>query len=214
MGTFDSSTYTVEYRAEGWSNWYFIEDGFKTESSAITYIKGRALENSVPTNCYRVVPTKKAPPAILNTPVKGDMKEGLTAGKPCLSEIPHAPLVYAARGFEYGHSPGKYERGNYLRPQVDRLADFHRMQFYLDAVFRHGTKLTTEMNRALGCTDCSEVKLKAAAMAQDEESGLSHLCGMLANLMMLVQQAVDAGLIPADPGQPWLKKASGTTTPS
>lgn len=139
-------------------------------------------------------------------PIKTDMKEGLTGGKPMLSELPYAALVYASRGFEYGHSPGKYERGNYLRPTVDILADFHRMQFYLDAVLRHTTKLTTEMNRALGCGDKTEAELKAAAMTIDVESGLSHLTGMLANGMMAVQQAVDAGLIPVDPGQPWLKK--------
>lgn len=190
------NTWCNECDADG-NTEYFTEHAAK----AHMLIQQKEFSNIM----HRIVNTHIVPT------VKGDMKEGLTGGKPMLSEIPHAALVYAARGFEYGHSPGKYERGNYLRPQVDLLADFHRMQFYLDAVFRHGTKLTTEMNRALGCTDKTKEDLIKAANTVDIESGLSHLTGMLANLMMAVQQAVDAGLIPADPGQPWLKKPNSNS---
>jgi hypothetical protein len=143
---------------------------------------------------------------------KGDMKEGLTNGKPQLSQLPQAGLVYTTRAFEYGCSPTKYERGNYLRPTLDTLADFDRLLSYLDALLRHATKITTEMNRARGCTDQTETDLRAAAMCIDKESGLPHLCGMMASGMMAIQQAADAGLIPADPGRPWDKKNQKLTS--
>lgn len=200
-GSSTQRTWIVEWSHSQGVKWYPIEvvdSGilYFTESEARDFLVKE--QSKFPLVKHRMRNT--AP-----SPIKTDMKEGLTGGKPMLSELPYAALVYAARGFEYGHSPGKYERGNYLRPTVDVLADFHRMQFYLDAVLRHVTKLTTEMNRALGCGDKTEAELKAAAMTMDVESGLSHLTGMLANGMMAVQQAVDAGLICADPGQPWLK---------
>lgn len=204
MGTTDSTTYAVEYK---WNTneWQVVASGFDSKHTAEIYILGRAQNQGTRASDYRTVPCGvKAKP----TPVKGDMKEGLTNGKPQLSQLPHAALVYAARGFEYGCSPNKYERGNYLRPQVDMLADFHRLLFYADAVLRHATKLTTEMNRVLGCTDKTKEDLLKGVNTVDIESNLSHLTGMLANGMMAVQQAVDAGLIPADPGQPWLNKIS------
>jgi len=204
MGGSSSSTmYTVEFLV-GEKRWEQHNETpqFYSEQSANDWIKDRAKKWGRQTSEYRVVPlTYKSP-----TTVKGDMKEGLTNGKPQLSQLPQAGLIYTARAFEYGCSPTKYERGNYLRPTVDTLTDFDRLLSYLDALLRHATKLTTEMNRARGCTDQTEADLKAAAMCIDKESGLPHLCGMMASGMMAIQQAADAGLIPADPGRPWERK--------
>jgi len=209
MGNSDSSTertWVVEWWNCDENNWRYnyIDDSefnginYLTENEAKDYFKSQLSE--FPNLKHRMRNT--APP----TTVKGDMKEGLTNGKPQLSQLPQVGLVYTARAFEYGCSPTKYERGNYLRPTVDTLADFDRLLSYLDALLRHATKVTTEMNRARGCTDQTDADLKAAAMCIDKESGLPHLCGMMASGMMAIQQAADAGLIPADPGRPWDKK--------
>jgi hypothetical protein len=208
MGNTDSSierTWVVEYFSTFSNKWTRSVDldKYYTEYEGLDSIKH--FKNKHPRNILEYRLRDTAPMTKSSSIVKGDMKEGLTGGKPQLSQLPYAALTYASRGFEYGCSPNKYERGNFLRPQVDLLADFHRMLFYIDAVGRHAFKLTTEMNRALGCGDKTEVELKAAAMTLDVESGLSHLCGMMANGMMAIQQAVDAGLIPADPGRPWEK---------
>jgi len=203
MGGSSSSTmYTVEFLVgERWDQ-HNDSPQFYSEQSANDWIKNRAKKFGRQTSEYRVAPLAYKLP----TTVKGDMKEGLTNGKPQLSQLPQAGLIYTARAFEYGCSPTKYERGNYLRPTVDTLADFDRLLSYIDALLRHATKLTTEMNRARGCTDQTEADLKAAAMYIDKESGLPHLCGMMASGMMAIQQAADAGLIPADPGRPWERK--------
>lgn len=139
------------------------------------------------------------------SPVKGDMKAGLTNDKPELSQLPYDALVYTTRAFEYGASPGKYERGNFLRRTTDVLADYHRLSKYLDAALRHITATTTSMLRVSGTTEKTEADLRSGAFAQDPESGLPHLCHALASLMMGVQQAVDSGLLPAHLGRPWEK---------
>src|SRR6185503_5082978 len=174
MGNSDSSTertWIVEYFSNISKKWHRSVDYGKyyTEHEGLDLLK-----NDKSNLEYRVRNT--TPPST----VKGDMKEGLTNGKPQLSQLPQVGLVYTARAFEYGCSPTKYERGNYLRPTVDTLADFDRLLSYLDALLRHATKVTTEMNRARGCTDQTEADLKAAAMCIDKESGLPHLCGMMA----------------------------------
>lgn len=206
MGTTDSSkTWIVEWYRKATNAWEpdYI-DGDK--DSGILYLsEEEALEHLE--KCHRDF--KSLEHRMINTaaPVKGDMKAGLTNGKPQLSQLPLAALVYATRAAEYGNSPGKYERGNYLRPTVDTLADFHRLLGYLDASLRHTNKVTTEMNRALGCTDHTKVDLMTGANCIDHESGLPHLCGALMSIMIGIQQAVDSGLIPADPGRPWEKKS-------
>lgn len=204
MGNTDSSTgrtWIIEWRNPRWPEHKW--DTNSKEGFCEYYTQNEAKERlNRDQRWFPDLPHKMTNTA--PSTVKGDMKEGLTNGKPQLSQIPHAAQVYASRSFEYGSQ--KYERGNYLRPTVDRLADFDRLASYLDAALRHITKVTTEMNRARGCTDKSEIDLKTAAACIDVESGLPHLCGAMCSIMMAVQQAVDAGLIPADPGQPWLKK--------
>jgi hypothetical protein len=208
MGNTDSSierTWVVEYFSTFSNKWTRSVDldKYYTEYEGLDSIKH--FKNKNPRNILEYRLRDTTPVIKSSSTVKGDMKEGLTNGKPQLSQLPQAGLVYTARAFEYGCSPTKYERGNYLRPTLDTLADFDRLLSYLDALLRHATKITTEMNRARGCTDQTETDLRAAAMCIDKESGLPHLCGMMASGMMAIQQAVDAGLIPADPGRPWEK---------
>lgn len=197
MGNSGSSQrYNVEFKCYGGA-YEIVAYDLPTKEIANTYIVGRAKDKAESIEKYRVVPT-------MPSPVKGDMKAGLINGKPQLSQFPLAAMIYATRAFEYGNS--KYERGNYLRPTVDTLADFDRLLAYIDAGLRHLTKVTLEMNRVRGCTEMSKVDLMAGAICTDLESGLPHLCGAITSIAMGIQQAVDAGLIPADPGRPWEKQ--------
>lgn len=132
---------------------------------------------------------------------KGDMKEGLRGGKPALSHMPLGALTWAARVFQYGSQ--KYERGNYLRPQVDKRADFDRLEAYIDAALRHILAVTTEMEWMRGNTDLDQGYQLLIGAYQDSESKLPHLAHALCSLMMAIQQGINAGILPADPGKPW-----------
>lgn len=182
--TFSDASCEVQNKRTSWPNDSFcvVVDNVQTQDGKMHWWKPAAPVTSLP--------------------VKTDLK--VTKGKPQLFQLPYDGLVYATRAFEYGESPGKYERGNYLRPtNVDLLADFDRLSEYLGAAQRHIAKATTSMLRARGTTDKSEADLRSGALAPDPESGLPHLCGAITSLLMGVQQAVDAGLLPVDPGRPW-----------
>lgn len=129
-----------------------------------------------------------------------DLKAGVGGKKAQLSHLPLGALTWAARAFQYGSS--KYVRGNYLRPTVDKLADFDRLEAYLDATLRHILATTTEMEWARGCTELEGRHLLAGAFL-DGDSKLPHLCHALASILMAVQQGIDAGILPEDPGTPW-----------
>lgn len=137
------------------------------------------------------------------SPAKGDLKDSLYGKKPQLSHMPMAALVWAARAFQYGAQ--KYERGNYLRPQVDKRADFDRLEAYIDATLRHIFSVTTEMEWARGNTPLEGSQVLVAGFT-DTESGLPHLAHALCSLMMAIQQGVDAGILVQDPGQAWENK--------
>lgn len=168
---------------------------FDSKEAADTFLNQQyscgGLSNRNNFRAYKVSPKVKT---------KVDLK---VTNKPQLSQVPYDALVYASKGFEYGCAPWKYKRGNYLIPTPDLLAAFDRLALYLDAGLRHLTKVTTAMNRARGCTDMADADLKAGAYAEDPESGLPHLVGGVCSIMMAIQQAVDAGLLPAELGQPW-----------
>lgn len=138
----------------------------------------------------------------VQTPTK-DLKAGVGGKKPQLSHMPLGALTWAARAFQYGSS--KYARGNYRRATVDKLADFDRLEAYIDATLRHIFAVTTEMEWTRGCTDVEGVQLMAGAWP-DVESRLPHLCHALCSLMMAIQQGIDAGILPEDPGTPWETK--------
>lgn len=138
------------------------------------------------------------------SPVKGDLKEGLRGGKPALSHMPLGALRWAARAFQYGSS--KYERGNYLRPQVDRRADFDRLGMYIDATLRHIFEVTTEMEYMRGNADLDQGPYTLVGGYPDSESKLPHLAHALCSLMMAIQQGINAGILVEDPGTPWEAK--------
>ena len=135
---------------------------------------------------------------------KTDLKEGLRGKKPQLTQLPLGALTWAVRAYQYGAQ--KYARGNYLLPQVDRLADFDRLSAYLDASLRHIFAVTTEMEWMRGNTNLDEGYQMLTGAYQDYESGLPHLCHALCSLIMAIQQGINAGILPADPGTPWENK--------
>lgn len=142
----------------------------------------------------------------------GDMKYGLTGSRPQLSILPRTGQLYGSRAIEYGAD--KYARGNYHAPPPEKLiekygrlrAEAYRLLGYIDAAQRHLTHISDAMNRALGTGGDLIV---AASVVDDEASGgfppsmLPHMCHALASLLIGATCAVDGGLLPADPGQPW-----------
>jgi hypothetical protein len=141
----------------------------------------------------------------------GDMKAGLTTdARAKLSILPRIGLIYACRAIEYGAD--KYARGNYHGPPPAALgkdAGAKRLLGYIDATMRHLTRVSDALNRALGTGG----DLVAAAATVDDDGGgkfapsmLPDLAHALASLVIGVSCAVDDGLLPADPGQPWAQK--------
>lgn len=131
-----------------------------------------------------------------------DMKAALTPagpGKPRLSLIPRAALDYLARALQYGSD--KYAIGNFHRDAPSGVSADERLLVYLDAVLRHATSASDALVRARGRGD----NLTAAACVQDDDSGLPHLAHLLAAASLAVACAANDGLIPADPGAPWLE---------
>jgi hypothetical protein len=133
---------------------------------------------------------------------KGDLKRGLGGVKPQLSQIPGGALAWAARAAQYGGQ--KYERGNYLRPTVDKLADLDRLSSYIDATMRHLFAVTGEIEWQRGNTSMEGTDLLVGGYL-DNESGLPHLAHALISLMFAIQQGINAGILVEDPGTPWVK---------
>lgn len=137
----------------------------------------------------------------------GDMKHGLGGARPAMSILPRTGLVHGGRAIEYGAD--KYARGNYHGAPPAKLgehAEAKRLLGYIDAAMRHLTHVSDKINRALGTG--GDVNA-AASVVDDEASGgfpasnLPHLDHALASLLIGVSCAVDGGLLPVDPGQPW-----------
>ena len=151
---------------------------------------------------------------MLKPPLK-DMKASLSSSeKADLTHVRTPLLTYCARNCEYGSS--KYERSNFLRPAGTRLADdFNRLRAYLRAMLSHGFKTLDAMEQHQS-TDpqlVDEDGMRRACYAEDKDtdgktpaSGLPHIGGCASSLNMALTQAVNAGLLPADPGRPWEKK--------
>lgn len=150
-----------------------------------------------------------------------DMKAGLVRGaKPDLTHVRTSLGIYTARNCEYGSD--KYDRANYLRPvnpegytpETPTKADFERLRAYLRAVISHTQQALDSMERHQATdphfVDVEGMKRAAYAVDTDETPGakvgaskLPHVGGACASLMMAIEQAVLAGLLPADPGTPW-----------
>ena len=147
-----------------------------------------------------------------------DQKAALSDGsKPDITHVRNSFLVYCARPCEYGND--KYERANYLRKtdgEDGNNLDFQRFRAYLRAARSHiGLTLDAmERHQANDPELKDKVGMKDAVYAEDTDatggaadeigpSGLPHVCGAVASLMMAIEQAVNCGLLPKDPGQPW-----------
>ena len=146
-----------------------------------------------------------------------DMKAALgNRSKPDLTHVRGGIETYLSRACEYGSD--KYERGNFLRPSAENPTlkdDFERLRGYLGSVKRHLTKQLKSMESHLALDPLlQDVEgMRAAAYAPDTDAGndkvgpsnLPHLAHLAAGLMMALEQAIDATLIPEDPGQTWVK---------
>lgn len=123
-------------------------------------------------------------------------------GKPTVSAVPYHALVHVIRVFEYGAA--KYNRGNFLRsappatgPLVLPTPEETRWARYVDAAGRHVLQAGDAANhRADGLISKEEYFRRQV----DPESGLLHAAHAVCGLLMALQQAVEAGLIPPDPG--------------
>lgn len=120
--------------------------------------------------------------------------------------------MYNARACEYGSA--KYERANYLRQTPSFAEDFARMRAYLRAAVGHVFETLDQMEQHLAndpnLVDIEGAKLAAYAADTDAKpgcpvgaSGLPHLAHAVASINMALAQAVQCGLLPADPGRPW-----------
>lgn len=134
----------------------------------------------------------------------GDMKQGLTGSRPRMSILPRAALVHEIRAIEYGAD--KYARGNYHGPAPAGVSPEDRLLGYIDATMRHLTRVADAINRAKGTGG----DVRAACCTRDEDGGgkfpassLPDLSHALASMAIGVSCAVDDGLLPEDPGQPW-----------
>lgn len=152
-----------------------------------------------------------------------DLKESLSsARKADLTHVRKAFMVYTARPCELGTI--KYVRSNFLRTAAPveggapLAADFVRFRSYLRAAMAHIVEVldAMEIHQATDPNLLDVEGMKRAAYAVDTDvtpgarvgaSLLPHVAPACSSLMMAVTQAVNAGLLPADPGTPWREPA-------
>lgn len=152
-----------------------------------------------------VWPYKQAPTAP-HAP-KADMKP--RGVKPPLHLIPFAPIKWAARIFQFGNSPGKYERGNWKLGKEGE-SPLQKSQEYFRAAAGH---LWAQMEHAEFYLELKEGEGPGGPthypfLARDDEEGGSrgpHLAHALCSLIMGIAVLVYAGLAPDDPGKTWEK---------
>ncbi len=150
------------------------------------------------------------------TPLK-DLKEALSGGrKPDTTHIRTPMRVYGSRAGMYGDD--KYERANYLRPAGDGLrGEFLRHRQYLRAAQDHIARVldAMELHQSGDPSLLDEAGMRASVATPDLDetpgakvgaSKLPHHCGGVASLNFALAQAVQYGLLPADPGTPWRDK--------
>lgn len=151
-------------------------------------------EDSEPKCAHHTTPSTKV----------GDRKAGIGT-KPPLSHTPLALEIYVARAHQFGGD--KYGQvGNYLTPPPEGVEDVERLLEYISACRRHLSRWSLSIIRYLGDGKGCADSLREACYAVDKDSGLPHACGAAASLGMALQQAVDAGLMPEDPGVTWDRK--------
>jgi hypothetical protein len=197
-----------------------VADNFDSRHGALA--NGTAGENLTPTErqakqtagfdaLYGRKPEEARSLESKPAPASGrDLKAGLTGTKPQLAQLPFEALVYPCRALEYGGLPkpfGKYQLGNYHRPAPDNIDPAERVLGYLSAMLRHGGRVVSAVTRAKGVG--GDVKAAFASRDDDHDgkfppSMLPDLAGMAASALLAIQTAINDGLIPADPGRPWV----------
>lgn len=126
--------------------------------------------------------------------------------RPQMSLINYHGTVHEVRGAAYGAD--KYFRGNYHGAPPDSVDPVDRFAGYIDAAGRHLLKIAQAINVAKGTG--GDVRA-ACAIVDDEASGgfppslLPHISHAIAGLKIAVECGVHDGLLPADPGQPWMQ---------
>lgn len=125
--------------------------------------------------------------------------------RPKLSILQYNGEVYGCRATEYGAD--KYARGNYFGAPPAGVDPVERFLGYIDAAQRHLGKIAQAINVAKGT---GGDLVAACAVPDDEASGgfppsmLPHIAHAIAGLMIGVECGVHDGLLPPDPGQPWI----------
>lgn len=142
-----------------------------------------------------------------------DMKAALgTYVKADTSHVRMGIKRFIGRVCTYGSI--KYQRANFLRPLGKTpKADFERFRAYLRAAQDHiGETLDVMEKLEASNPDLNNLRdLALACYAADTSPGnehvgpsnLPHVAHAAASLMMGIQQAIDAGLLPKDPGPAW-----------
>ncbi len=155
----------------------------------------------------------------MSTPLK-DIKEGLSSARKCdITHVRTPFLVYTSRPCEYGSV--RYVRANFVRPVsptpgTPTKEDFLRFRAYLRAGLSHIVQVLDAMeyhqSQDPDLLDIEGMKTAAYAVDTDEPpcdnvgaSLLPHVAPACSSLMMAITQAVRSGLLPADPGTPWVE---------
>lgn len=129
-----------------------------------------------------------------------DMKAGMGKKAP-LAHVPQALMYYSSRAHQFGAD--KYRLGNYLQLPPSGVTDVDRLLEYISAAQRHLSKWADSIVRFQGDGVGKAKNILEACFAPDDESALPHAAHVAATLGMAIQQAVDAGLMPIDPGVTW-----------
>lgn len=152
-----------------------------------------------------------------------DLKESLSGRrKPDITHVRVPFMIYTCRPCEYGDV--KYERANFLRPAAmpakerqraqPMAANFIRLREYARAAMSHLALMldALEQHESMDPNLLDVAGMLRAAYAIDRDatpgakvgaSNLPHLAAVCSSLNMAITQAVRAGLLPPDPGQPW-----------
>lgn len=120
--------------------------------------------------------------------------------KPPVSYVSPAAETYIGRGHQGGEF--KYAKGNYLRKPPEGISDLDSILGYADALKRHATQLCDSIIRYIGGGVGAANSKEEAVYAADKESGQAAAAHIGACFNILVQKAVDMGLLPEDPGPP------------
>ncbi len=132
-----------------------------------------------------------------------DLKAALGGKKPLLAFCAPAALNHWARAHQWGNF--KYlQAGNYLRENPEGVTDLEMALEYISAAQRHLAHISDNIVRYMAGGLRAAALPEIAASSEDAESHLPQWGHVLASVGIAIQKLADAGLIPADPGTPWI----------